>query len=187
VELLSRGTPTQGTLHLTAHHLIFSSQTAEDENPREMWVCYPIIHTVERRQPLGLGVEGCALRFRCRDFNFFTLTFRNEQDGKEVFESVQRLTCVGKFDSESTLLIVASVNQLYAFFYQPGKAEKKFNAWKIYEPEKEFARMGLGTRTHEWRITHINKDYSVLKVCSTLMIVVLKLSSYIRCADEDLG
>jgi hypothetical protein len=60
-----------------------------------MWVCYPIIHTVERRQPLSLGVEGCALRFRCRDFNFFTLGFQNEAEGKDVFESVAKLTCVG--------------------------------------------------------------------------------------------
>jgi len=57
-----------------------------------------MIHTVERRQPLGLGVEGCALRFRCRDFNFFTLNFRNDQDGKDVFDSVQKLTCVGSYD-----------------------------------------------------------------------------------------
>jgi len=59
--------------------------------------------------------------------------------------------------------MTASVNQLYAFFYQPGKAEKKFNAWKIYQPEKEFARMGLGTKTDEWRLSYINKDYSVWK------------------------
>ena len=59
------------------------------------------------------------------------------------------------------VLMLASVNQLYAFVYQPGKAEKKFNSWKIYQPEKEFARMGLGTMTNEWRITSINKDYSV--------------------------
>jgi len=73
--------------------------------PFEMWVCYPIIHTVERRQPLSLGVEGCALRFRCRDFNFFTLTFRNEAEGKDVFESVQKLTCVGM----SNGIVVSSV------------------------------------------------------------------------------
>jgi hypothetical protein len=94
VELLSRGTPTLGTLHLTAHHLIFSSNVSEDEKPRELWICYPIIHTVERRQPLSLGVEGCALRFQCRDFMVFTLGFRNEAEGKDVFESVQKLTCV---------------------------------------------------------------------------------------------
>ena len=59
------------------------------------------------------------------------------------------------------LLIVGSTNQLYAFFYDPVKVEKKINSWGIYQPAKEFARMGLGTKTNEWRMTYINKDYSV--------------------------
>jgi len=54
-----------------------------------------------------------------------------------------------------------STNQLYAFFYKAMKQERKFQSWDIYNPVKEFARMGLGTRTNEWRITKINKDYSV--------------------------
>lgn len=61
-------------------------------------------------------------------------------------------------------LSAASTNQLYAFFYEPGKVEKKINAWGIYNPVKEFTRMGLGTKTMEWRITNINKDYSVFAV-----------------------
>jgi hypothetical protein len=57
--------------------------------------------------------------------------------------------------------MVASTEKLYAFFYEPGKAEKRINSWGIYQPEKEFARMGVGTKTNEWRLTNINKDYSV--------------------------
>jgi hypothetical protein len=59
--------------------------------------------------------------------------------------------------------MVGSTNQLYAFFNEPGKVEKKINAWGIYQPAKEFARMGLGTKTNEWRITQINKDYQVFE------------------------
>ena len=161
VELLSRGSPTFGTIHLTAHHLIFSAHVSEGEKPREMWVCYPMIHTVERTHPISLGVEGCVLRFRCRDFNFFSLGFRNEVLGKDVFDSIQKLTCVGNYTFLVAMLTGASTTQLYAFFYEPGKAEKMINSWGIYQPEKEFARMGLGTKTNEWRITYINKDYLV--------------------------
>jgi myotubularin-related protein 6/7/8 len=57
--------------------------------------------------------------------------------------------------------MVASTNQLYAFFYEPVKVEKKINSWGIYQPVKEFERMGLGTTTSEWRLTNINKDYPV--------------------------
>jgi len=59
------------------------------------------------------------------------------------------------------MLMIASTNQLYAFFYEPVKVENKINSWGIYQPLKEFERMGLGTKTNEWRLTNINKDYSV--------------------------
>lgn len=62
------------------------------------------------------------------------------------------------------VLISASTNLLYAFFYDPGKIEKKFSSWGIYQPAKEFARMGLGTKTTEWRLSHINKDYLVVRL-----------------------
>jgi hypothetical protein len=88
-----------------------------------------------------------------------------------------------------TCVDVASTNQLYAFFYEPGKVEKKINAWGIYNPVKEFARMGIGTKTMEWRITNINKDYSVCAGWggSSLIVVVSYLSGYISCAVKDLG
>jgi|SRR5277367_817039 hypothetical protein len=67
--------------------------------------------------------------------------------------------------------MVGSTNQLYAFFYEPGKVEKKINAWGIYQPVKEFERMGLGTKTNEWRITHINKDYQVCEAWKRALMV----------------
>lgn len=33
--------------------------------------------------------------------------------------------------------------------------------WGIYEPEKEFARMGVGSRSKAWRASEINADYEV--------------------------
>jgi myotubularin-related protein 6/7/8 len=76
---------------------------------------------------------------------------------------------------------------LYAYFYDPGKAEKKINSWGLYQPAKEFARMGVGTTTHEWRITHINKDYSVCIAESWILIVVVcVISCCPGCAIEDL-
>lgn len=84
--------------------------------------------------------------------------------------------------------MVGSTNQLYAFFYEPGKVEKKINGWSIYQPVKEFARMGLGTKTNEWRITHINKDYQVLEASKVdLMVVMSVLSCYSGSTSKDLG
>lgn len=52
-------------------------------------------------------------------------------------------------------LIVESVEQLYAFYY-----ETEGSSWR-YNPREEFARMGLGTRTKAWRFTDVNKDHEV--------------------------
>ena len=144
MQLMHKGAPYAGTLHLTSHHLIFShaSTTNQQQQPQqqqeaaapaspcrkvlsEMWVCYPIIHTVELRPPLWNGSvsldlnavaatrpatppinsnnnsnkasKGCVLRIRCRDFNFFTLNFSDSSQAKEVFESMRNLTCIGTY------------------------------------------------------------------------------------------
>jgi myotubularin-related protein 6/7/8 len=59
--------------------------------------------------------------------------------------------------------MTASTEKLYAFFYEPGKVEKRINSWGLYQPEKEFERMGVGSKTNEWRVTQINKEYQVFE------------------------
>jgi myotubularin-related protein 6/7/8 len=59
--------------------------------------------------------------------------------------------------------MIASTEKLYAFFYEPGKVEKRINSWGLYQPEKEFERMGVGSKTNEWRVTQINKEYQVFE------------------------
>lgn len=54
---------------------------------------------------------------------------------------------------------------LYAFFYEgekKGDRKGKGRAgWGIYHPEKEFQRMGLGSRSKAWRTSAINADFEV--------------------------
>ena len=63
---------------------------------------------------------------------------------------------------------VASINQLYAFFYVPNPPFAVSDGWSLYSPREEFGRMGVGTRSKAWRFTDINKDYSVRHYCSWL-------------------
>ena len=56
---------------------------------------------------------------------------------------------------------LASVTQLYAFFYTPNPPLADNTGWTMYSPREEFARMGVGSRTKAWRFSDINKDYSV--------------------------
>lgn len=68
-----------------------------------------------------------------------------------MFESIKALT-----------VVKAGVEKLYAFYYKPGGVEKKHNGWAMYDPVKEYQRMGVGTdRCKGWRISKINKDYVV--------------------------
>jgi myotubularin-related protein 6/7/8 len=64
--------------------------------------------------------------------------------------------------------MIASTEKLYAFFYEPGKVEKRINSWGLYRPEKEFQRMGVGSKTNEWRVTQINKEYQVFMEMTAL-------------------
>lgn len=56
---------------------------------------------------------------------------------------------------------LASVDQLYAYSYQPQPSYTSNNGWKIYDPLHEYERMGVGTKNDNWRFTTINRDYTV--------------------------
>jgi hypothetical protein len=55
----------------------------------------------------------------------------------------------------------ASIEQLYAYAYQPRIPFTANNGWKIYDPIKEYQRMGVDNGSTMWRFTTINQDYKV--------------------------
>lgn len=57
--------------------------------------------------------------------------------------------------------MVASIEQLYAYAYQPRIPFTANNGWKIYDPIKEYQRMGVDNGSTMWRFTTINQDYKV--------------------------
>ncbi|KAL0577882.1 phosphatidylinositol-3-phosphatase ymr1 [Marasmius crinis-equi] len=153
------GSTLPGTIHLTAHHLIFRY---DDNNEKEMWIPYPLISLVNR---LPQTLQGqCPVTFHTRTFETFSIQFTNEGDGLDVFESVKELT------------VADSVYSLYAFSYQPNPPFPTNNGWSIYSPREEFGRMGVGTRTKAWRFTDINKDYSFSPTYPAKLIVPTKIS-----------
>ncbi|TFK54732.1 phosphatases II [Heliocybe sulcata] len=148
-----------GTLHLTAHHLIFHYQDGEEE---EMWVPYPLISLVTR---LPQTLQGrCPITVRCRTFETFSLVFVQESVAIDVFESVKELT------------VITSVQQLYAFFYTPNPPFPTNTGWNIYSVREEFGRMGVGTRTKAWRFTDLNRDYSFSPTYPARLVVPTKIS-----------
>ncbi|KAJ7172226.1 protein-tyrosine phosphatase-like protein [Mycena filopes] len=148
-----------GTIHLTAHHLIFRY---DDGKETEMWVPYPLISLVTRLPQTHQGQS--PLNFNSRTFETFSLAFNKESDASDVFDSVKELT------------VATSVQQLYAFFYSPNPPLPTSDGWSIYSPRDEFGRMGIGSRTKAWRFTDINKDYSFSPTYPSRLVVPTRIS-----------
>ncbi|KAG1055955.1 hypothetical protein G6F46_007188 [Rhizopus delemar] len=149
----------EGTLHLTVHHLIFRHSTGSSE---ELWIPYPIIHTVER-QPVSLQSGRHPLYIRCRDFMTLTFGLLKEGEAQDVFDTIQKLACV------------SSIEQLHAYSYQPQVPYLTNNGWSIYDPIKEYERMGIGS-SDKWRFTIINRDYKYSPTYPRILVVPSKIS-----------
>ena len=176
VVLHRKGIATRGTLHLTSHHLIFSSESLT----REFWVSYPTVGSVFKNQGSTLisKIKGDSknkdniefdsddknlykwyqgrdlwnfinIKLVGKDYTIFSLDFVSESDAKDVFESL------------SKLIVLDDVSNLYAYIYKPCKAEIGFNSWDLYDPVREFQRQGLVLNSEEcpWRISNINEKY----------------------------
>lgn len=173
VLLHRKGFITCGTLHLTTHHLIFTSLALS----REFWVSYSTIASVfknhgsalisKTNQHSGSGskdAEGLYngkdlwsfvnIKVICKDYTVFSIDFSNEMEAHDVYDSLLKLT------------VLKDISQSYAFIYAPNNAETPFDSWQVYDTVKEFERQGLDLASPDckWRLTDINQDY---KFCPT--------------------
>ncbi|KAF9436646.1 hypothetical protein BGZ76_003372 [Entomortierella beljakovae] len=138
------------------HHLIFGHPDLE------IWISYPTIHSVEKSLPTANNTW--PLHIRCYNFVFITLVFQAEKDVTDVYESIQRLTCVN------------SVEQLYAFVYTPSPPFKTNDGWKIYDPLVEYERMGVISKNEQWRISDLNQTFTFSPTYPQVLVVPSKIS-----------
>lgn len=160
--LARRGEQVDGTLHLTPHHLIFShtppapSEPSEEQavkpKPRELWITYPIIAFCIFRPCPTASRQPSSIRLRCRDFTFACFYFKSESKARDAYNSIRSWTCK-----------VGRIEKLYAFNYQPPPPELECDGWNVYDPMKEWERLGVGKEgvNCSWRVSRINADYSV--------------------------
>lgn len=115
----------------------------------------PLLFSVTRTPPTLQG-DPTPLIIRTRDFSVYELHFDATEELDGVWDSLKGLCR----DVSS-----GGLEGLYAYFYEgERKADKKGKGkagWNIYQPEKEFARMGVGSRSKAWRFTNINHDFDV--------------------------
>ena len=159
--LCRRGDQFYGTLHLTQHHIIFSylpptpapstPPSAAKQRAKELWITYPMISYCTFKPMPAAYRQPCSIRLRCRDFNFVAFQLDDALLARDVYDTVKSLSCLNRID------------KLYAFKFQPPPAEKEVDGWGVYDARLEFKRMGISPKYTDrgWRLSHINKDYSV--------------------------
>ncbi|KAF9578931.1 hypothetical protein BGW38_005028, partial [Lunasporangiospora selenospora] len=147
-----------GNLHLVTHFIIFSS----NEGDHEPWFPYPIILTVEKGLPTIQGTW--PLQIRCHNFVTVSFYFQEEREVTLVYEVIQKLTCV------------SSVEQLLAFYYTPRMPFTTTDGWQIYDPLKEYERMGVIKENPNWRISNINENYEFSPTYPKVILVPAKIS-----------
>nr|XP_048720730.1 myotubularin-related protein 8 isoform X4 [Caretta caretta] len=149
VKLLDRYTnrkPANGTLYLTATHLIYVDASAEVR--KETWILHHHIATVEK---LPLTTFGCPLLIHCKNFRVAHFVIGHERDCHEVYTSLLKLSQPVKPE------------ELYAFSYNPKMPkDNREIGWKLIDLKVDYQRMGIPNDF--WEITDANKDY---EVCNT--------------------
>lgn len=165
-----QGKRVSGDLHLVPHHIVFHYPPRNPpppdparphlDTPRrqgELWVAYPMIAFCTYRPSHPESRKPHSIRLRCRDFTFvaFEFHFKEEATARSVYDSIRSLTCkLGK------------IEKLYAFIYEPPKAEKEVNGWELYDIKREWKRQGVSEKDPDrgWRISQINTDYQVCTI-----------------------
>ncbi|XP_037135276.1 myotubularin-related protein 6 [Syngnathus acus] len=152
VRLLDRfsNKSTNGTLYLTATHLIFveSSSNNSTSAGQEVWILHHHIASVEK---LSLTTSGCPLVIQCRNFRVVHFVLQRERDCHDVYSSLLRL------------LRPESYEELYAFSYNPKQNDQqREEGWQLIDLGAEFERMGVPC--DQWQLTDVNRDY---KICET--------------------
>lgn len=141
---------TNGTLYLTATHLIFveSSSNNSSSAAQEIWILHHHIASVEK---LSLTTTGCPLVIQCRNFRVVHFVLPKERDCHDIYSSLLRL------------LRPVSYEELYAFSYNPKQNDQqREEGWQLIDLRAEFERMGVPC--DQWQLTDVNRDF---KVCET--------------------
>jgi hypothetical protein len=153
-----------GTLHLTAHQLIFryaeTPGSAETPTPPELWVFYTTIHEI-LRAPVTPQMQ-VILDVKCRHFVRIRLLIQHETQAAEVISSLTQLAHV------------TSPDQFFAYDYFKA-IQYATNGWSLYDPVQEYTRQGISSNA-TWRITNVNQDYALSPTYPAVLVVPSKIS-----------
>ncbi|GAA5926028.1 phosphatidylinositol-3-phosphatase YMR1 [Sporobolomyces koalae] len=179
--------PTKGSLHLSKHHIIFereqdvtrASRPGADpetttnepsgEQASELWIPLSLLHSVTRSPPTFTG-SPTPLVLRSRDFYTYSIELPTAQDVDDLFDTIKALC---------SACSSGGIENRWAFFHQthPERpAPDKTVGWDIYNPQEEFARMGVGSRSKAWRFSDINADFNFCPSYPAQIVVPARIS-----------
>ncbi|NXP17117.1 MTMR9 protein, partial [Scytalopus superciliaris] len=140
----------EGTLCLTGHHLIFSSRRRD--NAEELWLLHSNIDSCEKRFVGSLG----TVVIKCKDLRIIQLDIPGMEECLNIASSIEVLSTLD------------SVTLMYPFFYRP-MFELVEDGWCSFLPDKDFEL--LSEIVSEWRLSCINRDFSVCPSYPPVVIV----------------
>ncbi|KAM9433516.1 myotubularin-related protein 9 isoform 2-T2 [Salvelinus alpinus] len=159
--------PMQGTLCVTGHHLLFSNRDGDSsrlvllllrnidaiEKSVENLLGYSsLFSSTGQSQRFDISVTPCVpsgssgtITLKCKDLCVLQLDIPGMEECLNIARSIEYL---------SSLDIVSD---MYPFFYRPLKLSLQ-DQWGLSSPEQNYAQM---EELDRWRLSHVNKDYSV--------------------------
>lgn len=156
-----------GSFYLLAHQLLIISENLNNE----IWLNYSSIKSLEVRSSnldnsrSDVDIFKFPLVIIFKDFLILKFFFKDEKECNEIFVTLQKLMNVSK------------IVDLYAFSYKPDETlNPKSKGTRVYDPYKEFARQGLGTRTEYWRFSKVNADFKFSPTYPSVLVVPARLS-----------
>ncbi|MEE6477210.1 hypothetical protein FKM82_011412 [Ascaphus truei] len=93
-----------------------------------------------------VGPSG-TITIKCKDLRIIQLEITGMEECLNIASSIEALSTLG------------SVTLMYPFFYRPMFEVTEDDGWHAFLPEQEFELLNL--ETNEWRLSHVNQDFSV--------------------------
>ncbi|CAG5114831.1 unnamed protein product [Candidula unifasciata] len=138
--------PVRGTITFTNYKLYFKS--VEREPPFVLDVPLGVVSQIEKiGGATSKGVNSYGIDIVCKDMR--NLRFAHKQENhsrRQVFEKLQQYA-------------FPLTNKLNFFAFEFKEKYGQENGWKIFDPVKEFKRMGVPNES--WRITKVNENYQL--------------------------
>ncbi|TPX31852.1 hypothetical protein SmJEL517_g04911 [Synchytrium microbalum] len=153
-----------GALSLHSTHLQF---VPNDGASGELTITYCSISSIDKKiATFSNATTHYPIFIYTKSFLNARFYLLRDQDSQDAFSILTKFINVGKF---------SSLDQLYAFTYRRAVTYSE-DGWSVFDPEREYKRMGVGSRTDAWRWSKVNEHYEFSSTYPKLLVVPNKIS-----------